>query len=117
MNFAELLYDIWVDNKESCVSNAVYRKYGYVWTNGQCTLYRPYCFFEYGLKNIDLVFKYGSNDDAFISALYKKLGIMCIAKYIPLVYHSNLHALSPDGQGSGYDAKKDITNFYRSIKI
>ena len=116
-NYAQLFYDVWKQNQNCCVSNAVYKKYGYVWTNGQCTLYRPYCFFNHGLNNINLFFKFGSNDDAFISGLYKKLKINCIFVKAPLFFHTTKNALSPNGNGSGYNAKKDITNFFKYLVI
>lgn len=117
-NYAEDLYNVWLQNKTCCVSTNVYRKYGYTWTNGQCTLYRPYCFLQHGLNNIDLVFKFGSNDDAFISSLYKKLKIecKCLNKKV-LVFHTNAKSLSPNGNGTGYNAKNDISKFYKNLKI
>lgn len=117
-NYAQLFYDTWLQNKNCCVSANVYHNYGYTWTNGQCTLYPPYCFKDYGLKNIHLCFKFGSNDDAFISGLYKKLKIGCkeVDKKV-LVFHTNAKALSPDGNGSGYNAKKDISNFLNHLVI
>lgn len=117
-NYAQELYDKWEKNKEHCISSKVYMNYNYYWTNGQCTLYKPYCFYEVGLKNISLCFKFGFNDDAYISALYKRLKIKCSSiNKLPLIIHTNIKPLSPNGNGSGYNAKKDITLFYRNIKL
>lgn len=116
-NYAQKFYNAWLKNKSTCISNAVYKKYGYIWTNGQCTLYRPYCFLNHSIDNINLCFKFGYNDDAFISSLYKRLKIECIKIEAPLYFHTTKNALSPNGTGSGYNAKKDITDFYKHLVI
>lgn len=117
-NYAEELYNTWLKNKTKCVSSKVYNKYGYIWTNGQCTLYAPYCFYNVGLKNIKLCFKFGFNDDAYIAGLYKRLKISCCAiNKLPLIFHTKVKPLSPDGNGAGYNAKKDITIFFKNIRL
>jgi len=120
-NYAQTLYNEWAKNKSCCVSNKVFNKHGYTWTQGASTLYAPYRFGKISIKNKDLVFTLNSsNDDAFIGALYKKLRISCkqaAFKSLPFYFHDNHEALSPKSDGNGYDAKKELNNFYRNIVL
>lgn len=120
-NYAQTLYNEWVKHKECCVSNNVFEKYYFVWTQGASTLYSPNCFKQIGIKNSNLIFKCkSSNDDAFIGALYKKLSISCRKvnfKNLPFIFHNTLHALSPKSDGNGYNAKKDLFTFYKNIEV
>lgn len=117
-NYAEKLYQTWIKNKNRPISAGVYRKYGYVWTHGQYTLYPPNCFKNFALKNLNLCFKLGFNDDAFIAGLYNKLKIDPTAcEKIKLLFHTSVKPLSPKGNGTGYNAKKDISNFIKWIKL
>ncbi len=116
-NYAEELYNVWSKNKTCCISSLVFNKYGYIWTQGASTLYRPYCFLHHGLNNIDLVNELNSNDDAFFGALYKKLKIKCLSiNKTPFIFHNTTNSLSKDGCGCTYNAKKDLNNFYNRLK-
>jgi len=116
-NYAQMLYDEWTKHKECCISNNVFEKYFFTWTQGASTLYFPNCFKQIGIKNSNLVFKCkSSNDDAFIGALYKKLSISCKKvkfKNLPFIFHSTLYALSPKSDGNGYNAKKIYLHFIK----
>lgn len=120
-NYAQILYDEWVKHKKCCVSNNVFEKYFFTWTQGASTLYSPNCFKQIGIKNCNLIFKCkSSNDDAFIGALYKKLSISCRKvkfKNLPFIFHNTLYALSPKSDGNGYNAKKDLFTFYKNIEV
>ena len=120
-NYAQMLYNEWEKNKKCCVSNKVFNNYNFIWTQGASTLYSPYCFKHFGLNNRNLVFKCkSSNDDAFIGALYKKLSIKCIMvkfKNLPFIFHNTNKSLSPKSDGNGYNAKKDLSTFFKNIKL
>lgn len=120
-NYAQILYDVWNKNKKCCVSNKVFNAHNFIWTQGASTLYSPYCFKNLGIKNRNLVFTCkSSNDDAFIGALYKKMSIKCVMakfKTLPFIFHDTNKSLSPKSDGSGYDAKKDLSTFFKGIQL
>ena len=113
-NYAKELYNVWINNKEKCISAGVAKQDGFTYTCGASTLYAPNCFKNMGIDNIELVFKFGGNDDAFIGALYKKLNIGCISiNKRHFVFHDDVKAMSVLEK---YNAKRDLYNFYNSIR-
>lgn len=83
-NYAKMLYDKWIDNKECLITNC-YEELLDCHIAGPCTLYYPYCFGKNfniydALKQVDYT-KYLYVDDAFIEYLrakYKDSKIICL---------------------------------------
>ena len=97
-NYAQELYDEWEKNRDCIITAQKDHRGKYAWSRGPATLFRPYCFFEYGLKFIEGCFK-NPNDDAYLCALKDSLGIQIIDTKIGvekkvLIFHDTTKALS-----------------------
>ena len=90
-NYAQILYDDWFKNKECIVTPGKHIMKTFQICRGCATLYRPYCFLDYAIKNFVNMPDF-NNDDAYISAINKKLSIK--------IYPSN------------YSAEKDFLIFH-----
>ena len=80
-NYAQKLYDVWVKNKNCIITvesdHSRDRAKRFIWTRGPATLFRPYCFLDYGIKCIPELNRC-INDDAYLCALKDKLKIKII---------------------------------------
>ena len=80
-NYAERLYDVWKNNKDSVISYCVQPcKYGFL-SGGYATLHPPYYFGKYGLECLNDEILKGYEDDLYYASLREKLNKR---KYIDL---------------------------------
>ena len=92
-NYAEQLYDIWLKSPHSIISCETHSANSFIYCRGPGVLYYPCCFKCYGIEWLQKIHNF-SNDDAYISALIKKLAIHVIDGNMPLdtiiVFHDTI---------------------------
>lgn len=111
INYAQELYDIWLNNKDSFITYRITKqKYDFIETWGFATLHPPFAYGEYGLFYIDyLEIKNNkhSQDDNYYTVLRKKVNNMNVInlnkKMRDVVYtHDEINSL--------YEVRKKINN-------
>lgn len=96
-NYAQMLYDVWVNNKNCCVSNCSHKIASYNMPNGYATLYVPMLgqFIQTKLNETVLS---TNNDDSLTAFILNKLHINI--KYINkniAVFHDEISAMGANG--------------------
>lgn len=87
-NYAQILYDAWLKHKDCIITPGKHIVNNFQICRGCATLYRPYCFLNYAIKNLENIPDF-NNDDAYISALNKKFNI----KIFPINYSAEKNFL------------------------
>lgn len=114
-NYAQILYDEWLKNKNSIITNRGGSRNGFRWSQGPNTLYPPFVFGEYALKNLtDEIIK-TNNDDGYNAALIKKLNknIIFLNRKNFFSFHDSIEPL-----GNKTTFKKvvnEISKFYSNL--
>ena len=121
INYAQELYDIWLNNKDSFITYRITKqKYDCIETWGFATLHPPFAYGEYGLFYIDyLEIKDNkhSQDDNYYTVLRKKVNNMNV---INLNKKMRDIVFTHDEDNSLYEVRKKINNtheFDEYIKI
>lgn len=111
INYAQELYDIWLNNKDSFITYRITKqKYGFIETWGFATLHPPFAYGEYGLFYIDyLEIKNNkhSQDDNYYTVLRKKVNNMNV---INLNKKMRDIVFTHDENNSLYEVRKKINN-------
>lgn len=111
INYAQELYDIWLNNKDSFITYRITKqKYDCIETWGFATLHPPFAYGEYGLFYIDyLEIKDNkhSQDDNYYTVLRKKVNNMNV---INLNKKMRDIVFTHDEDNSLYEVRKKINN-------
>ena len=111
INYAQELYDIWLNNKDSFITYRITKqKYDCIETWGFATLHPPFAYGEYGLFYIDyLEIKDNkhSQDDNYYTVLRKKVNNMNV---INLNKKMRDIVFTHDKDNSLYEVRKKINN-------
>ena len=111
INYAQELYDIWLNNKDSFITYRITKqKYDCIETWGFATLHPPFAYGEYGLFYIDyLKIKDNkhSQDDNYYTVLRKKVNNMNV---INLNKKMRDIVFTHDKDNSLYEVRKKINN-------
>ena len=111
INYAQELYDIWLNNKDSFITYRITKqKYDCIETWGFATLHPPFAYGEYGLFYIDyLKIKDNkhSQDDNYYTVLRKKVNNMNV---INLNKKMRDIVFTHDEDNSLYEVRKKINN-------
>lgn len=111
INYAQELYDIWLNNKDSFITYRITKqKYDCIETWGFATLHPPFAYGEYGLFYIDcLEIKNNkhSQDDNYYTVLRKKVNNMNV---INLNRKMRDIVFTHDEDNSLYEVRKKINN-------
>lgn len=111
INYAQELYDIWLNNKDSFITYRITKqKYDCIETWGFATLHPPFAYGEYGLFYIDyLEIKNNkhSQDDSYYTVLRKKVNNMNV---INLNKKMRDIVFTHDENNSLYEVRKKINN-------
>lgn len=111
INYAQELYDIWLNNKDSFITYRITKqKYDCIETWGFATLHPPFAYGEYGLFYIDyLEIKDNkhSQDDNYYTVLRKKVNNMNV---INLNKKMKDIVFTHDEDNSLYEVRKKINN-------
>jgi hypothetical protein len=111
INYAQELYDIWLNNKDSFITYRITKqKYDCIETWGFATLHPPFAYGEYGLFYIDyLEIKNNkhSQDDNYYTVLRKKVNNMNV---INLNKKMRDIVFTHDEDNSLYEVRKKINN-------
>ena len=111
INYAQELYDIWLNNKDSFITYRITKqKYDCIETWGFATLHPPFAYGEYGLFYIDyLEIKNNkhSQDDNYYTVLRKKVNNMNV---INLNKKMRDIVFTHDENNSLYEVRKKINN-------
>ena len=111
INYAQELYDIWLNNKDSFITYRITKqKYDCIETWGFATLHPPFAYGEYGLFYIDyLEIKDNkhSQDDNYYTVLRKKVNNMNV---INLNKKMRDIVFTHDENNSLYEVRKKIDN-------
>lgn len=114
-NYAQELYNKWLENKMHIISYSAKHYYDKIYVCcGPCTLYPPKYF------NIDLsileyaMFIQPTMDDFFIASINKKKPIALNRKKLPFRFHDAIYGLS-DSKAYTVKEKKIYFEFYKGI--
>ena len=114
-NYAQMLYDAWTAHDGCIITVGTHIGWGFQWCRGPATLYYPNCFGKSGLYNLKHV-KHFINDDAYLAALIKKMGLKVYGTpnvFDKIVaFHDEHAALS---SWNSYEPS-DMANFFTKVK-
>lgn len=106
-NYAQELYDKWETDKNSIWSYHTDKATGF--QHGPATLYRPFCFLDKGISEIQLNILKTNHDDVYYGCLANKFNIKIkqVRDFRPYVFHDTIKPLSAKGYKT-IKTKKDV---------
>ena len=115
-NYAQILYERWLNNKNCIITWEIGESNSYTWTRGPATLFPIGQIRELSMKKVNLITNKDRNDDAYYSAVISvlKIRIVSLNKKINELcnFHSNVDPLS----SIKYDPVKDIKYYIKLFK-
>lgn len=119
-NYAQTLYNKWLNNKEYVITNNGNSHKSIVWSQGPNTLFPPNCFNNSNFNNICLkivneAIKYNSDDDALLGILYKIFNkkIIQLKEENYFVFHDEKLPLRVERRKNKNNIFKDVELFYK----
>lgn len=109
-NFAEKLYDRWLEHQDCIISKTHFQHNGIDFgAGGRGICYPPYCFGNYGMDFLTNDIIRTNHDDAYIGVLAKKLGVKFLFIDAPNVRKNNFVVFRQD-EWSGLTYTKSFNN-------
>lgn len=107
-NYADRLYQKWLQHKDSAISYCVYKPRWY--QHGPATLYPPNSINEYALSKLNDAIIATAHDDVFYGICLHNLNIPLIEidPSVPYIFHDTIHPLSGEFTISVEAAKRII---------
>lgn len=95
-NYAQMLYDAWLKNKDCIITKDGYRYKQFFFQRGPATLYRPYCYMNKGITCLTEDILNTFHDDVYYGILANRLGIKIIEidKKCCYIFHDAIKPLS-----------------------
>ena len=95
-NYAQMLYDAWLKNKDCIITKDGYSYKQFFFQRGPATLYRPYCYMNKGITCLTEDILNTFHDDVYYGILANRLGIKIIEidKKCCYIFHDAIKPLS-----------------------
>lgn len=95
-NYADALYNKWLQNKKSICTYKLFKYYKLRFQHGPAAIYPPNCFGDSGIQNLNDNILKTYHDDVYygILALKRKISIVEVNKDVPYIFHDCIKAMS-----------------------